>query len=99
MADELFSYERLTRINNAIPADTLHPEGQKFRVGDLVQIVNPQSWFAKRDVGQFFTVDYSYWQQYGWMSDAEKHKREYSLTNCATGISSAWFDEEELALA
>lgn len=80
---------------HARPADTTHPEGQKFKVGDIVQIVNPQSWFAKRKAGRIFRVEYSYFQKYG---GADNDKRQYCLCSLDTGNTTSWYDEEELAL-
>lgn len=91
--------EEIAQVIHSLPCDTTHPEGQRFKIGDVVKIASPQSWFAKAEVGQVFRVRYSYYQKYGWMNGyAEEDKHSYSLTHCATNVSSAWYYEEELEL-
>lgn len=93
----LDEYRATAEALNARPPDQRHPEGQKFKIGDTVKIVNPQSWFAKRAIGRVFTVEYSYHQKFPEMSDGDRHKRTYSLRS-ANGNSTSWYDEEELEI-
>ncbi len=72
------------------------PEGQKFNIGDVVRIANPESWFAKEYTqDHLFKVEYSYWQKYG---GSEKQKQTYSLQHLFEDNSSSWYDESELEL-
>lgn len=90
-------YHAAAKALSSRPPVSDHPEGQKFRIGERVRIVNPQSWFAKREIGNVFTVEYSYHQKYPEMSDGDRNKREYALRG-KDGNSTAWYDEEELEL-
>ncbi len=79
------------------------PKGQKFRIGDIVRITDPKSWFAKTVKGQLFEVQYSDDERCGHKDeDSEATVYEsgmsYGLRNLATGRENAWYKEHEFTL-
>lgn len=91
-------YEAIASRLASRPPDPHHADGQRFRIGDRVKIVNPQSWFSKKALGKIFVVEYSYHQKYPEMSDRDRHKRTYSLRSVDDGNRTSWYDEEELEI-
>lgn len=78
------------------PPSLEHPTGQKFRIGETVRITNPQSWFAKRRIGQLFIVAYSYWQKFPSAGNKDKDRRTYALISTIDGDTTSWYEEGEL---
>lgn len=78
-------------------APLVHPEtlpGQKFPIGTTVYIINPQTWYSKKESSKTaFEVECTYAQKY-WGNDVDS----YSLINKETGCKSAWYYESELSL-
>ena len=83
------------------PPNTETPKEQKFKIGEIVKIVNPNSWFSRKsfdeDIDRLYQIEYSYYQKFG--GSQERNKKEYSLKHLFEDNSSAWYDEEELELA
>jgi hypothetical protein len=93
-------YAEYARIISAIPPDAAHPEGQRFRVGDVVKVTDhPKCGHTPAEMwkGRRCRVVASYYQQYGWMNGfQETDKNTYKLEDFKTGARSSWFDAEEL---
>ncbi len=89
-------YKNMVRLLYNTPPKIQTPDGQMFSIGDVVRIVNPNSWFAKRyNKEHLFQIEYSYYQKYGGNDDS---KKRYSLKHLFENNSTSWFDEEELEL-
>lgn len=95
-------YELVVRLQNAIPPTQETPEGQKFHIGEIVKISNPESWFSEmshaEDQDRLFEVQYSYNQKYRQGQDGRNSTGSYSLKHLFEDNSSAWYDAEELEL-
>ena len=88
------TYKIAVGLMNKIPPRKKTLKGQKFHIGEIVRISNPQSWFAEEYTpDQLFQIEYSYAQKYG--GDDVK---QYSLKHLFEDDSSSWYDEEELEL-
>jgi hypothetical protein len=74
--------------------------GQKFHIGEIVRISNPESWFSKMSVDadkeRLYEIQYSYFQKYG--GDQAQQTKSYSLKHLFEKNSSAWYEEAELEL-
>lgn len=87
-------YKMMAELLSKVPPSKETPKGQKFHIGEIVRIVNPKSWFAKRNYGQLFSVEYSYYQKYG----GPHGKNEYCLRHLPEDWLNSWYDEDELEL-
>jgi len=70
---------------------------QKYHIGEIVKISNPQSWFAelsfKEDKNRLFKIKYTSRQKYG-----SGGIKKYSLDHIHEDNSSSWYHEDELEL-
>jgi len=97
MGRETYSY--ISKLMGKIPANKKTPIGQKFHIGEIVKISNPNSWFAEnsfnKDKERLYEIEYSYDQKYG---GGGRGIEIYSLKHLFEDNSSSWYDESELEL-
>lgn len=93
-------YKMMADLMFKVPPKKETPKNQKFHIGEIVKLSNPQSWFSKKSFEknkeQFYEIEYSYFQKYG--GDEERQIKSYSLKHLFEKNSSAWYEESELEL-
>ena len=93
-------YKLVAELMLKVPPQKQTPNGQKFHIGELVKIGNPDSWFSKisvdKDKERLYQIEYSYYQKYG--GSKETQTKSYSLKHLFENNSSAWYGENSLIL-
>lgn len=72
------------------------PPGQKFSIGQHVRAIDDAHalWGFKK--GDIATIEYSYYQKYGWMTgDSQRNREQYSI-KFGDNNTLAWIDESEI---